>query len=266
MSLIHPIIQSAETQLNEALLRFMKTVTEQTSITHPQLLEWWSQALSQEEPKKKDIKQELKNEIKAELKKEPKKDEPKKEEPKKEEPKKEEPKKEEDVKSRCIHLMVRGKNEGKECGNPSKSGTSYCTKHQTAVKDEKKILIEEEEIVKAPTLVLEKVCVVKELEQKKADFEADTVMTVEEAKRLDFRVKQREFNLSNKKYDTFEVEKNEDHYMIKGTNIVVSEKGEEILGYLNDKEVLIRGPNRATDRAVIEYGIPFNGDGLEIDE
>jgi outer membrane biosynthesis protein TonB len=36
--------------------------------------------------------------------------------------------------------MTRGKNEGKECGNPSKSGTSYCAKHQPA-----KVVLEEEE-------------------------------------------------------------------------------------------------------------------------
>jgi hypothetical protein len=210
-----------------------------------------------------------------------------------------------DAKPRCVHLMTRGKNEGKECGNPSKSGTSYCAKHQPAkvvleeeeekpVKEEKKPekveKQEEEKPVKEekkPEKVekqeeekpvkeekkpekeekSKKVVPEKQLRVKEYDesFEAATVMTVTEAKRLDARIKDREFNLQNKSYPPAEIVAKGAHRVIAGTDVVVNESGSEILGYL-EGETFVRSPNRSTDRATVDYGLPFNSDGVEIDE
>lgn len=205
-----------------------------------------------------------------------------------------------DAKPRCVHLMTRGKNEGKECGNPSKSGTSYCAKHQPAkvvleeeekpekkpvkeekeekpvkeeeepekkeekpVKEEEKPVKEEkkEEEKKSKKVVPEKHLRVKEYDE---SFEAATVMTVTEAKRLDARIKDREFNL-HKSYPPAEIVAKGPHRVIAGTDVVVNESGSEILGYL-EGETFVRSPNRATDRATVDYGLPFNSDGVEIDE
>lgn len=205
-----------------------------------------------------------------------------------------------EAKPRCVHLMTRGKNEGKECGNPSKSGSSYCAKHQPS-----KVILEEEEKpepkeekvekvekpvekVEKPAEKVEKqeekkeekpekpaekekekkkkVVPEKQLQVKEYDqsFEAATVMTVTEAKRLDARIKDREFNLQ-KSYPPVEIVIKGPHRVIAGTDVVVDEKGAEILGYL-EGGTFVRSPNRATDRATVDYGLPFNSDGVEIDE
>jgi uncharacterized Zn finger protein (UPF0148 family) len=181
-----------------------------------------------------------------------------------------------DAKPRCVHLMARGKNEGKECGNPSKSGTSYCAKHQPAKvvleeeddmpakpeeKEKEKEKPEKEKEEKKKKVVPEKQIQVKEYEE---SFEAATVMTVTEAKRLDARIKDREFNLQ-KSYPPVEMVAKGPHRVIAGTDVVVDEAGTEILGYL-EGETFVRSPNRATDRATVDYGLPFNSDGVEIDE
>lgn len=108
--------------------------------------------------------------------------------------------------------------------------------------------------------VVEKPCTFRE-----SQFEASTVMTVEEAKRLDFRIKQREYNLAHRTYNTFESERCCGYLVIKGTPIVLNESQTEIMGYLHNQQ-FVRAPNRATDRAVIEYGLPFNADDIEVDE
>lgn len=204
-----------------------------------------------------------------------------------------------EAKPRCVHLMTRGKNEGKECGNPSKSGSSYCAKHQPSKvileeeekpepkeekpaekvekkeekpvekvekhekqeKQEEKPAEKKEEKEKKKKVVPEKQLQVKEYDQ---SFEAATVMTVTEAKRLDARIKDREFNLQ-KSYPQVEIVTKGPHRVIAGTDVVVDEKGAEILGYL-EGGTFVRSPNRATDRATVDYGLPFNSDGVEIDE
>jgi hypothetical protein len=114
--------------------------------------------------------------------------------------------------------------------------------------------------IKKTRKVVEKACAFRE-----SEFEAATVMTVEEAKRLDFRIKQREYNLAHRTYSSFETERCCGYLVICGTPIVLNESRTEIMGYIENQK-FVRAPNRVTDRAVIEYGLPFNADDIEVDE
>jgi hypothetical protein len=68
----------------------------------------------------------------------------------------------------------------------------------------------------------------KQLRVKEYDesFEAATVMTVTEAKRLDARIKDREFNLQNKSYPPAEIVAKGAHRVIAGTDVVVKRERE----------------------------------------
>jgi hypothetical protein len=216
-----------------------------------------------------------------------------------------EPVKAPEVKTKCIHVMVRGTKEGQACGVSVKAGTSYCSKHQknVAEKNDKKMLIVDEEDDKKEQPVKETVAPVKETvapvketvapvketvapvketpskqeksqnksvkksdsKKKENEFSAVQIMTVEDTKKLDFRVSQREYNLDHKKYTPVEAEKVGDYMLVKNTKVVLNDEKTSVLGYLDEQNQLICSPNRATDRVVIDHGIPFDTTNIEDD-
>lgn len=305
----HALFQEAEERLDRSLQAFMNSIVRATGYPKEKLHELWIQALDPKEPKEPTVEPttpppspalapvtekaapapvqvQVQAPVQVQV----------------QAPAHEKPPVQTEAKPRCVHLMTRGKNEGKECGNPSKSGSSYCAKHQPSKvileeeekpepkeekvekpvekhekkeekpaekvekhekqeKQEEKPAEKKEEKEKKKKVVPEKQLQVKEYDQ---SFEAATVMTVTEAKRLDARIKDREFNLQ-KSYPQVEIVIKGPHRVIAGTDVVVDEKGAEILGYL-EGGTFVRSPNRATDRATVDYGLPFNSDGVEIDE
>jgi hypothetical protein len=336
----HALFQEAEERLDRSLQAFMNSIVRATGYPKEKLHELWIQALDPKEPKEEkeepttpppspalapvtekaapapapaqvQVSAPAPVQVQASAPEKPPAPAPV------QAPAQEKPPVQTETKPRCVHLMTRGKNEGKECGNPSKSGSSYCAKHQPS-----KVILEDEEKpaekvekpvekvekpaekvekpvekvekpvekVEKPVEKVEKqeekkeekpekpaekkeekekkkkVVPEKQLQVKEYDqsFEAATVMTVTEAKRLDARIKDREFNLQ-KSYPPVEIVAKGPHRVIAGTDVVVDEKGAEILGYL-EGGTFVRSPNRATDRATVDYGLPFNSDGVEIDE
>jgi hypothetical protein len=209
-----------------------------------------------------------------------------------------------ETKTRCIHLMVRGKKEGQPCDAPIKAGTPYCSKHQKAETDKKMIIVEDDEEEKVEVKVPEPVKVVpqvvkvpepvknepepakpepvvkkqekstsekkpaakKPVVKKEEEFVATQIMTVEDTKKLEFRVTKREYDLNHKEYPAVESDQHGEYVVVKDTLVVLNEGKTEILGYLNEKNELVRTPNRATDRVVIEYGLPFNTEHMSEDD
>ncbi len=312
----HALFQEAEERLDRSLQAFMNSIVRATGYPKEKLHELWIEALDPKEPKDEKVEPTTPPPSpalapvteKAAPVTSPAPEKPHVQAPVAA-PTQEKPPVQTDTKPRCVHLMTRGKNEGKECGNPSKSGSSYCAKHQPSKvileeddkpepkeekpvekvekpaekvekvekkeekpaekekvekqdeKNEEKPAEKKEEKEKKKKVVPEKQLQVKEYDE---SFEAATVMTVTEAKRLDARIKDREFNLQ-KSYPPVEIVTKGPHRVIAGTDVVVDEKGAEILGYL-EGGTFVRSPNRATDRATVDYGLPFNSDGVEIDE
>jgi hypothetical protein len=168
---------------------------------------------------------------------------------------------------RCRHIMVAGKSKGKPCGASAKEN-GLCTKHKkstnqappptaptttptttpitTLPQEESPIVAKEKSVPTPPKKSIE------------PTVEFIKLTSREEEKRIEFRVKTREYLLNNKVYPPLEVEECKEFTLVKNTRVVVNKEKTSVLGYLSEKDELIRQPNPATDKVVLDFGIQFD--------
>jgi hypothetical protein len=223
---------------------------------------------------------------------EPPKVEPPKVEPPKAEPPKVEPPKareefvieeeefsmEEEVQTkpgRCRHIMVSGKSKGSPCGAPAKEN-GFCNKHKSSapqVKEHPKVeqvQPQVKEVIKEPMIKEQAVrqkTPPKSVEQAPEEFIKLTNRL--EEKKIEFRVMTREILLDQKVYPPIPTKALKSYLVVENTRVVVDAQKTNVLGYLNDSDELVREPIPATDKVVLDYGIPFDASHIsdsDIDE
>ncbi len=181
--------------------------------------------------------------------------------------------------SRCRHIMVSGKSKGQPCGAPAREN-GFCTKHKSSAPPEPAPKPAQEQVPKpveqkpVPKPAQEPIPVIEKVDppvQEKPTIEKKVktppkvpqvehvkLTTLEEEKRIDFRVKVRDFILDNKKYPEAPVKTYKDFLLVEGTRVVLNSDKSAVLGYLDTKDNLVRVPTKDTDKVVLEYGIIFD--------
>jgi hypothetical protein len=165
---------------------------------------------------------------------------------------------------RCRHIMVSGKFKGKPCGAPSKVN-GLCNKHKPSGKQpvsQPVQKIEEPVVQLVPAVAsrgeMKTKTPPKEYTPQLAPVEFVKLTSREEEKRIEFRVKTRDYILDHKVYPPVQTIKVQNYTVVEGTKVVLNDEKSVVLGFLNEKNELVRQPTPATDKVVLDYGIAFD--------
>jgi hypothetical protein len=153
---------------------------------------------------------------------------------------KEEEKKEESKDEKCIFKITRGDRIGERCTSRIKQGSVYCTKHfkEPEKKEEK---------------TDHRIAIDDKIQEKKDKPSTDLSTRVAE----ELKKKKRQPVLDTLTGSLYK--------KIKSTNVIVSESGLEIIGYLQD-EVLHKEKNQETEQAIRDYQLVYLSTEVSIDE